>query len=494
MKAHMFTRDDSSGHRDARMRFYTTEKLGPNQSRTPEGFLLCTDVPIARIGTMMYSSEEVPVPGNRDGFVRIHRDELEVFRPEHMASYAGKPVVNEHPSENVTPETWRKYAVGVVLNPHRGTALQEDLLIADLLITDPQAIQDVLDGKREVSCGYDADYEYEEDRPGEGSQINLIGNHVALVESGRCGPRCAISDRFQGDQTMFTRDEDGAFSAFAKNIKDAFAAKDEKALDAALNAAKAAKMFTADEEGMHIHLHGTSAGNTEGGIHTQTDAEEEEEKRKAEEERKRAGDDRHMSDAELTERFTKYDGMMDKMSKALDAIMKHIGMGADAEAEKAIEGELEEESPPGTGDRARKAHDSEFLEDSFRATAAAAEIIAPGIHIPTFDRAGNPKKSLLAITRLRRNALDLAYQTPEGRGLIEELNGYKVPDFGSMTSKAFRDLFRAVGAAMRAANNHDQRGRNNWDVRQNKDVQKKGPVRTLADLNKLNAEHYAKQH
>ena len=39
-------------------------------------------------------------------------------------------------------------------NVRRGSGNEKDLLIADLLITDPHTIQQVLDGKREISCGY----------------------------------------------------------------------------------------------------------------------------------------------------------------------------------------------------------------------------------------------------------------------------------------------------------------------------------------------------
>jgi len=46
------------------MRYYTTHSLSPNIEETPEGYLLCRDVPIARTGVQEYLSEEVPVePG-----------------------------------------------------------------------------------------------------------------------------------------------------------------------------------------------------------------------------------------------------------------------------------------------------------------------------------------------------------------------------------------------------------------------------------------------
>ena len=82
-----------------------------------------------------------------------------------------------------------------MLNPRRGDGqqLSSDFLYADLLIHDPTIIQDIRSkAKREVSAGYDA--EYRETAPGEGYQHDIIGNHVALVMRGRCGPSCSIGD------------------------------------------------------------------------------------------------------------------------------------------------------------------------------------------------------------------------------------------------------------------------------------------------------------
>ena len=54
------------------MRYFTQEQLGETQSLTPEGFLLCENVPLARIGEMLYADGEVPVTA-KDGVIRIHR-------------------------------------------------------------------------------------------------------------------------------------------------------------------------------------------------------------------------------------------------------------------------------------------------------------------------------------------------------------------------------------------------------------------------------------
>ena len=41
------------------LRYYSVEDLGPSQRLTPEGFLICEGVPIARTGTQVYMAEEV---------------------------------------------------------------------------------------------------------------------------------------------------------------------------------------------------------------------------------------------------------------------------------------------------------------------------------------------------------------------------------------------------------------------------------------------------
>jgi hypothetical protein len=174
------------------MRFYTVERLSPKISETPEGFLLCENVPVARTGEMMYKAGEVPVK-DRGGVVRIKRTEDVVFDDVTISSFEGKPITLDHPDDFVTPENWQQLAHGTVQNVRRGEGEQSDLLLADLLVTTEKAIRLVKGGLREVSCGYDADYaELEE---GLGEQRNIVGNHVALVDKGRAGSRCAIGDK-----------------------------------------------------------------------------------------------------------------------------------------------------------------------------------------------------------------------------------------------------------------------------------------------------------
>ena len=46
--------------------------LGPTQRLTPEGFLLCKDVPIARTGEQLYHASELPMLSMRDGDDQRH--------------------------------------------------------------------------------------------------------------------------------------------------------------------------------------------------------------------------------------------------------------------------------------------------------------------------------------------------------------------------------------------------------------------------------------
>lgn len=211
---------------DPVMQFYTAEKLGAKQSLTPEGFLLCLDVPIARCGTMLYSQGEVPVEADRDGLIRIMRDPEDVFAPGAIASFNGKPICNDHPPQSVDPSSWKTYTIGTVLNPRQGDGLiyDNEYLYADLLVQDRDAIKDVREGKREVSAGYTA--EYSQESPGVGRQHLIVGNHVALVDRGRCGPRCAI-----GDSAMSRRRvSDAVLAGAIDRIRRAYTARDESSL------------------------------------------------------------------------------------------------------------------------------------------------------------------------------------------------------------------------------------------------------------------------
>ena len=178
---------------------YYGNRLSENISRRePEGYLLCLNVPVARTGTQDYLPEELGItpgsssfPSGPGGLVSVYRPEEEVFAPETIASFEGMPVTNDHPPDGVDVDNIRRLQMGHAHNIRRGTGEESDLLLADLIITDERLIEAILGGKREISCGYT--YELAEEN-GHYIQRKIRGNHIAVVDAGRAGPRVSIKD------------------------------------------------------------------------------------------------------------------------------------------------------------------------------------------------------------------------------------------------------------------------------------------------------------
>lgn len=416
-------------------RFYTTEQLGPRQSLTPEGFLLCENVPIARLGTQLYSSEEIPVEGV-GGRVTVHRVAEDVFRPETLASFQGKSVTVDHPDDWVTPGNWKELTVGTAQNIRRGDAGQEDLVIADLLITDEIAITKVRGGLREVSCGYDADYE--QTAPGVGYQRNIVGNHVALVERGRAGPRCAIQDK---EPEM----------AAAAN-------KGKKFIDRFLSALK---LSDADAEEFKKELTG--------------DADEDDDKPT------KTGDSAQLASLTKT---------VDSLTKTVDALVKGLATRDEDDAPPAKKKETEDDelNPDDmtvdmilTAETAGKIDIGKTwtgrMGDSMNVIAAGAEILSPGFSIPTTDSVKSLGAGLKLQARVLASESARQYVTPllAGRSL------------DSLKAGEIRSVFSGAVAMAKHMNN-SQGARTTAATR---DFGKAPP--SIADINKANREFHEKQ-
>ena len=459
------------------MRFFTTERLSAKKEKTPEGFLLCRNVVIARIGVQLYGPDETPIAAGPDGVVYIDRPESEVFRAETIASFNGKPVVDEHPRNeerewDVDPENWKDLACGVTLDVRRGTGDETDLLIADLLITDAETIKEVLEGKREISCGYSA--EYVETAPGRGYQKNILGNHVALVEQARCGAICSIGD--------------GTMKNLLDRIKEAFKSKDEASFNKVLGElpSPALAALTRDDggevaPGVHVHLQ-------QGGGGSDDDKKWRDEfEKKFGEHEKAIGDMRKSFD----DFGAKHTADMKTVTDALAEIAKKFPKEETGD-DKEIEGALKEEAPAGaTGDVA-KAKDSAFLRDSFQETVALAEILAPGIQVPVFDAAQRPgityKKDICS---LRKRALGFANNTPDGNAMILQVRGGRAlaaDSLEKMPCPEARTLFLAAAGLKKAANDAAARSGTRTDGNGGRTESSK--VVTLADVNKRNREFY----
>lgn len=167
---------------------YYGSKLSPHMTETPEGFLICHDVKIARTGTQNYLAREIGLDGMPERVLQVTRSAEDVFDPAAIASFEGKDVTNTHPSEMIMQENQAAYSKGHAENVRR----VGDYLVADLYLKDPTLISEVKNGAmRDVSCGYYCQYEAD----GAGyRQTHIRGNHIAIVPRGRAGRDVAITD------------------------------------------------------------------------------------------------------------------------------------------------------------------------------------------------------------------------------------------------------------------------------------------------------------
>jgi uncharacterized protein len=165
----------------------------------------------------------------------------------------------------------------------------------------------------------------------------------------------------------------------------------------------------------------------------------------------------------------------------------------DDEANKEILGELEYEAPPGTGDRARRARDSAYLEDSFQEVVSRAEVIAPGIALPTFDAKSSPVKTMRAIDKLRRTTLDLAYVEPATRGLIDTALSNRTFDSKKMSISNARVLFNVVADRVGSTNNSRATDRRSGGAERQNQGQVAG-VQSLAQINTRNQDFWKGKH
>lgn len=173
------------------MQAYYASRISEHISETPEGYLICRDVPIARTGKQDYLRSELGFEDNSSEMVAVMRRPEDVFSPATIASFEGKPVTSDHPYEGVTSQNASQYMMGATSEVRQGTGEDADKLLATLIIYDEYLINEIKSGKREVSCGYDSAVE---DIDGTLYQTAIRGNHVAVVDAGRAGEEVRIKD------------------------------------------------------------------------------------------------------------------------------------------------------------------------------------------------------------------------------------------------------------------------------------------------------------
>jgi len=287
-------------------------------------------------------------------------------------------------------KNWRQLTIGHATNVRRGQGEQADLLIADLIIKDETGIQAINDGLRQVSCGYNA--EYDETSPGRALQYQIRGNHIALVPNGRAGIRCSIGDGI----SMASKAKQ-----WLSNLRKAVKTKDSAAAEELLNNAPSNMVGDDDDDGVTtvvVKVEGPDAVVPPGTPSNPT------------------GDENGDTDARLS---------------ALEAAVKAIADKLTPPTGDAGDDDDKKEESKMTGDAG---YQQEVL--------SRAELILPGFSLPEGSKMGT----------LKREVLGAAFRTADGRKLIEPLSG-KNAEFSKMNMATVDSIFNGASELAKSRNN-----------------------------------------
>ena len=166
---------------------------------------------------------------NPDGSVRRElRLPDEVFAPESLASYFGKPIIITHDAGLITKENVHREAVGTILSEgfQDGQNVRAEIVIHD---TDEMKAS----GLKELSLGYNLDLDKTpgmwEGQPYDAIQRNISINHLALVLEARAGEQARLNIDSRAAKTILRGEKVMSVKPQKKNRADGVLSPDELA-------------------------------------------------------------------------------------------------------------------------------------------------------------------------------------------------------------------------------------------------------------------------
>lgn len=417
--------------------YYAPQAIGKTRRVTPEGWLVLEGTPIARTGEQLYSASELEgLEANGAGYIIVTRPPEEVFRSETMASFEGKDFVINHPPDGVDPDNWKNHTVGHIQNIRRGEGVDDDLLLADVLVKDPAAIQHVNKRLPEISAGYNADYEQTE--PGKAVCRNIIGNHAAAVQAGRAGARVAVRDSAaavnQPDERITTMSK----RHFGAGMREAL-------VRLGLKTADVSKLE--EEHGEDAEATNLTGDAVKDAVRDAMGAFD-----------KRLGDietqlkDRNAKDAEKEEEEKKQKASEDAVRRSKDA-EREAAEKKEAESEATGDTLIEAEEVGHTinlGKTWTGGMTGDSAEPVLSSVVARAEILAPGIAKPTIDSLKGSRGKALA-DFMRKTLTTHASKDAAGAETVRAFTlGKSVSDLRGSTLVA---AFHGAAEVVRSRNN-----------------------------------------
>jgi hypothetical protein len=163
---------------------------------TKEGHLVA-NARVAKANNIQdYMPAELKLNPKADGTpYRIFRPAEQVFAKDSVSSAGHRPIVVDHPKEDVDATNWKKLSVGDT----GGEVMRDgETMIVPIMVMDAEGVSAARTTHQEFSWGYSADLDMTPGKFGDaeydGSIANVRYNHLAMCRTARGGSELRIID------------------------------------------------------------------------------------------------------------------------------------------------------------------------------------------------------------------------------------------------------------------------------------------------------------
>lgn len=173
--------------------------------------------PISKVGVFPYLGRSISDECEPDKVYYVYRPATTLAQSVDSWDNPPKPFINDH---EMLGEGFSKIddrpVQGVIHNP----VFEDDVLYADISVYSESLKKKIEDGKKELSLGYFCKYEKQKGvykgQAYDFIQRDMVGNHIALVDNGRCGSDVKV---FDSKCTMDSLDITQEFESENKDLK-----------------------------------------------------------------------------------------------------------------------------------------------------------------------------------------------------------------------------------------------------------------------------------
>lgn len=196
-------------------RLLSTFKINNEQSHRhldENGYLFVDESPVLKAGILEYYGQELIDGGSAevDG-IKIEPDKVyKVFIPveeleKGVSSFALLPVTNDHQWLGIEGEDARDYQEG---STGENAVVKNEAIYVPLKFTGDGIIDDLNNHrKEELSASYTNKLSKSDNPEYDFIATDIKGNHIALVEKGRCGPDVRVLNNHMENMKMKTKND-----------------------------------------------------------------------------------------------------------------------------------------------------------------------------------------------------------------------------------------------------------------------------------------------